>query len=1564
MKVTLRARLFIAVLMLWCGFAVGYAEDVKPDLSGLATSSTVENQDFSVNIRGDYSYDNGVLTLKSGAAMVLSSPDKCFNKVVLDGYHATGSGMVADTWNGKFAGGTWTANGDRENHTTLTVHSGSQVTLSGLTITTTAATPKVVPEIRLGGTEFTAQVNQYKFDAPTLAIKDPSTGADITNRFQVNYFISGQGLADDGTTGKVDKDGKQYTEDPATGTTVTRLYGKVKIGGRAGKLQIAVAVAPVSQYAGQYGVGNAYYTITIPKVHATVSVSPRADMGVAVGQTVAVPSFTLHYQDAEGQEHTIIPSDENSVIAYTIDGGDHITYDAANKTITGKTAGTATIHYTITPTEAYANIFDALQQDVTVKVEQSSGKIATHMVFPNTEESVYRTENSVPLEQQIPVIYDSFGNDVTSQFSIQYKGGKSAEPINYTYTDPLSREKRNWLGWNTDDYARATNYYSGQRQYQLNGVPGDVIMVSSATSNNPLYDNPADATYTLHVLKRSLQVEITPDPSELNLPANFTYKFTDIFKVRGSFTDKDTNKKEYVDYGAMDYFVAFPEEDKGKVTLTLDGFPHDDLKTIYTDADGKKWILFKTTEGYGTDKTWMIKYLQSGTFNAHIVLVPWNHVSWDISDDIPVSFKITSTVPATLTATPSSQTVYVGDTPVKPIITVKNPALGDITSHYNLTYEVSDPDHTGTTVDASTGEIRLGGSAGTVTVTVKASGKNATEGYEPCDTTYTINIVSAATRFTYEIIKADSPADKDMGKMQITGAGDVPGGYVISGVPGLDVMFGKSDESGWQAYERNGRVVVAGGPVSMKSTDGEPQNGTYYVLSPVTNGFLTVDANYAAGNKVVLVGKTTEGNWYTEEYTPAANAAGEYTFRYPLMAGGIYWLYNEGNGASNEGLELHGINFLPSFIRQRSNTKAVTEATIFTNGYVGTLPVLAQSEQATVSYAVDTDEHATIDARTGSVVPVNPGSEKVTATVKSATKEGVYRLPSYALTVGAIPTYVVKDGEALSVGERLTTTNIPTRMFMTVGGWKDGSGPYVKYTYNEDGTISSSTSLLDSWKTAKYDLVGNSLDGFSYQSQGGQNATDEDVNPYNTDADAKHTYVNLPVRGAYLRFEPEESGTLMVYILQNGACDYDEDEPASASSYKALKYRPLFITDETGKNEDLDNNWTAIGGLKEVDSSNPNNNHRGRYTEGYFRTKMNDATVAALTGQTGELAFTWDSKFNNEKDKEALMATWRNKNAGDPEEIIRLENGGYTMVSKAYVRYAIHVKAGKSYYVFQNGSKLGFCGFAFIPENYSYDANNTEGWYTQNSETVELNDKATSYSPMEKENVTIKTNRTLKAGMWTSICLPFSVSETKFKETFGDDAKIITFSNVDKTNADSWVINFDQHVYHMIVAGQPYFIRPSKDITELQFDHVSLESSITGPVDGMSSEGFSFKGTFIPATVADGSYYLSKTGQLNHLVKPAGAPINGLRAYINNEGSTAQGAKMMMMWRDVDGDESGTLSEGSATTGIDDVTTTTPATGNKGIYNLQGQRLDKNNSRLDRLPKGVYIVDGRKVIVK
>ena len=53
-----------------------------------------------------------------------------------------------------------------------------------------------------------------------------------------------------------------------------------------------------------------------------------------------------------------------------------------------------------------------------------------------------------------------------------------------------------------------------------------------------------------------------------------------------------------------------------------------------------------------------------------------------------------------------------------------------------------------------------------------------------------------------------------------------------------------------------------------------------------------------------------------------------------------------------------------------------------------------------------------------------------------------------------------------------------------------------------------------------------------------------------------------------------------------------------------------------------------------------------------------------------------------------------------------------------------------------------------------------------------------------------------------------------------------------------------------------------------------------------------------------------------------------------------------------------------APAGIDDVIVDTPTTTKKGVYTLTGVKLADDLSKLQGLSQGVYIINGKKVMVK
>lgn len=660
-----------------------------------------------------------------------------------------------------------------------------------------------------------------------------------------------------------------------------------------------------------------------------------------------------------------------------------------------------------------------------------------------------------------------------------------------------------------------------------------------------------------------------------------------------------------------------------------------------------------------------------------------------------------------------------------------------------------------------------------------------------------------------------------MGKLHFIKAGVFqPGTISFQEVPGVNITFGTFSENQestvYNVVEQSSTktdalVDNANDPTEDANVkrmylqidafsgdnEGLPARG-FIQIDAITNGYLKIDAMYKKTNvgedkiqQYILYDMTAKTS-DNQLLTSSEEFVGEKQFPLPLIAGHSYALYTDGV------MLLHGLSFDPAFIALETDHTPWHSSVTFANGYTGSLPKLrpATAVNTVTYYAKDVEAtsagseikdvnegyHLSIDKATGVVVAkriTGDGTLKMKNASKSemddrvtivASVKGinygvgkqVEKRPHYNLFIGNMPIYQVKEGDNYDPGERFSTTNIPTRIWMTIGGWENTNQAEYPYYKNNDIERLQKNALADAWKTAKMDSVGRdnmTVDNFSFHSTGVQNPTDEVVSGWNStktlrlrggkyisvnNNQGSHTY-NVPVRGTYLKFEPQESGRLFVYVLQNGMTDISNADVEANSKRGAnsadyyLRRRATYIIDETGNNVAIDDDnkqWEGMGSyLSESDDNFKGYNppHRNYYTDGMLRCSWTFGAGLKFDERTigSEPKYSWRSAYENkgkddnkrviltkkgqedyEADKATVTNWWTGKNyTGDadklngPLEIIKLSDGGYVAPTKGYVRYTFDVKAGKTYYLFTTGSKTGFCGFGFLPEGYTKESN-------------------------------------------------------------------------------------------------------------------------------------------------------------------------------------------------------------------------------------------------------------------
>ena len=226
-------------------------------------------------------------------------------------------------------------------------------------------------------------------------------------------------------------------------------------------------------------------------------------------------------------------------------------------------------------------------------------------------------------------------------------------------------------------------------------------------------------------------------------------------------------------------------------------------------------------------------------------------------------------------------------------------------------------------------------------------------------------------------------------------------------------------------------------------------------------------------------------------------------------------------------------------------------------------------------------------------------------------------------------------------------------------------------------------------------------------------------------------------------------------------------------------------------------------------------------------------------------------------------------------------------------------------------------------------------------------DNTTTIAGLQNVTNNVLVKRSLSKEYWNTFCLPFSVTKDSVTAVMGE-VEIKEYSSLEKMNMIFTTVD-------AIEAGKPYLIKPQNDISYLLFNQVKLEKE--EPVEvSYDNEGcrVSFVGTYgLTEMKTDGTeFYVSKSGDIK---KPSATTDNGnimkgMRAIIRL--SSPEVYKMLQ------------LNMNNDNTDIMPIEGQSEQLTGKPVYNLNGQRLYNAYTSDMTLNKGVYIIGGRKMIIK
>lgn len=226
---------------------------------------------------------------------------------------------------------------------------------------------------------------------------------------------------------------------------------------------------------------------------------------------------------------------------------------------------------------------------------------------------------------------------------------------------------------------------------------------------------------------------------------------------------------------------------------------------------------------------------------------------------------------------------------------------------------------------------------------------------------------------------------------------------------------------------------------------------------------------------------------------------------------------------------------------------------------------------------------------------------------------------------------------------------------------------------------------------------------------------------------------------------------------------------------------------------------------------------------------------------------------------------------------------------------------------------------------------------------------ATATTKPTCSNAVVKLKYTVQQG-WNTIVLPFSPSESFMTQIFGSDYTAYAISSYEDGN-----LKFSKYTY--LSSSTPYLVyAPNAEVNTngIYLKGVSIFSgnwTSSNLNKSVSNNAAIFKGTFSPiaAPGMNGKYGLTPEGKIVN--GNASASIKGYRAYFEfAEGSTP--AKLSIV---IDENDAPTLI--GAVQMMED---------NAAVYDMMGRRVETLNGKVvsGQLPKGIYIVNGKKVIVK
>ena len=269
---------------------------------------------------------------------------------------------------------------------------------------------------------------------------------------------------------------------------------------------------------------------------------------------------------------------------------------------------------------------------------------------------------------------------------------------------------------------------------------------------------------------------------------------------------------------------------------------------------------------------------------------------------------------------------------------------------------------------------------------------------------------------------------------------------------------------------------------------------------------------------------------------------------------------------------------------------------------------------------------------------------------------------------------------------------------------------------------------------------------------------------------------------------------------------------------------------------------------------------------------------------------------------------------------------------------------------------------------------------------------ANTYLGSVYDEVTLPSN--YKKDQWSTICLPFSLTEEQVEEAFGKGTQLTIYNGAIKKSEGIFSVKYLSHVDRNILAGQPYFIKPTGvdangvDLenvdgvigsvvegasgTRITFNTVCIDSNFSATTtygsdedvdksgSAIGQQGYKFVGAYNNETLPTYSFIVSK-GELRRFTGST-SKIPTYYAYLkpNTDAARSGSYSMDVPFTDDTVETAWVIDGGDDPTDVISMEAITDAMNNGRVvttgkaYNMMGQEIDPTSA------KGIVIINGKK----